>query len=125
MWNLVFNELLIHVVTIKSAYVIAYADDLLFIDADSRQVLEQRAPTCLDLIQTWTFDNGLSVSAYKCACILLKGPLQVASRPVRCLSLKYLGVTIRERLSMGAHVRSMRTKLSKSFAGLTVRAAYL
>lgn len=128
LWNAVFNELIILLAALAEVYIVAYADDLLLVvEGDSRASLERSANTCLEEIRKWTLANDLTVAAHKCSSILLKGILANSRHPHLRLgqtvlpystSLKYLGILIGERFSMAAHVRNLRMKITRTFAGL-------
>lgn len=127
LWNLCMNELLMELCE-RYGWVIAYADDLaIVLTANSRMELERLAEECLQIVYAWGMKVGVSVSAEKTVCMLLRGNLDVSGRRVRVRvngnggfsvryvrSVKYLGITVCEKMSFREHVRNLRKKVSST-----------
>lgn len=119
-WNMMIEELLV-VLNRCECSVVAYADDLLIVvDGDSRREIESKATDCLRYVTAWGEYVGVEVSSTKTECILLRGTLsenrppnvrlkENAVRYAECV--KYLGLTIGQRMDFKPHIMRMREKL--------------
>lgn len=101
--------------------VVAYADDvLLLIEGNSRAELERFGTECMQEVVAWGNDVGVCVSKEKTACMLLKGKLSAGRPPIvrfdnaNCryvTSIKYLGISVGERMSFVPHLAALRQKI--------------
>lgn len=117
-WNLMVDSLL-HTLTSNGCKVVAYADDLLLlIEANSRNDIERLARDNLSLVIAWGLHVGVEVSKDKTVCMFLKGNL--ARRPIIQVdglrvpfveSVKYLGVTVKEKMLFLSHLEALRQKM--------------
>lgn len=113
-WNLMMDPLLRGLSAVCN--VCAYADDLLImVEGGSRSELEQMAAVAMGIVGSWSQRVGVSVSAEKTVTMLLRGSFRshfpsvrlVCGRTVKyCTEVKYLGVTIGERLNFFASHRA-------------------
>ena len=119
MWNMIMDLLLNQLEGVCQFS--AYADDLfIMVEADSRTQLELNAATIMDIIQSWSVKVGVEVSKEKTQMILLKGKLSLSHTPNILINntrigyareLKYLGITIGERMSFLPHFKHLQGKL--------------
>lgn len=121
-WNLMLDDLL-DTLDRLGCKVVAYADDLLLlIEGTSRAELEQFGTVCMQEVVAWGHDVGVKVSREKTACMLLKGKLSAGRPPIvrfedaNCryvTSIKYLGVSLGERMSFVPHLEALRLKITR------------
>jgi hypothetical protein len=118
-WNLMMDSLLHQLVS--HCECCAYADDLLLlIEGQSRLQIERKGEECMKLVCDWGEFVGVNVAMEKSHSLLLKGSLAKTRPPivrVQGVSLKYvtqvkyLGLTISERMCFVPHLISLRDKL--------------
>ena len=111
---------------LSQAYAIcAYADDLLvMVEGKSRFELEQLASAAMGIVARWSAHVGVDISVDKTKMLLLKGTLRshkptvsFAGSNLNCSTeVKYLGITVGERLSFLPHISRLQDKLT-SVAG--------
>ena len=99
----------------------AYADDLLLlVEGQSRAELERRGTALMQIVAEWSRKVGVQVSLDKTVMMLLRGRLSLTRPPnVRCADkglkyvqqVKYLGLTVGERLNFLPHLKVVRSKM--------------
>lgn len=118
-WNLMLDDLL-DTLDGLGCKVVAYADDvLLLIEGNTRNQIEHFGEQCMQEVVAWGNDVGVSVSKEKTACMLLKGELRGRAPIVRfenakcgyVKSIKYLGISVGERMSFKPHLAAVRQKI--------------
>lgn len=112
----------------ESCEVMAYADDVaICISGSSRRVLEERAASCINTLETWLTLNKISASKEKSVYMLLGKQLSDHHRPVirlcglpvnKVTSYKYLGLMIDPKLFFQQHIDFVAAKAKKLFASL-------
>lgn len=122
-WNLMMDTLL-WALEDKRATFVAYADDLLLlVGGGSRVQLESSANEYLECVRTWGMEVGVEVSGTKTCMMLLKGHLSGARHPsVRVgqsvvkytTEIKYLGISVGERMSFRPHLLHLRGRLARA-----------
>ena len=108
----------------------AYADDLLIlIEGQSRAELERKGEQVMREVSEWGNRVGVEVSRDKTVMMLLKGTLSLSRPPVirfgdvslrYVTQVKYLGITMSERMSFLLHFSVVREKLYFSDFGHTI-----
>lgn len=106
----------------------AYADDLLIlVCADSRAELERKGESLMTTVQQWGVNVGVSVSQEKTVTMLLKGKLSAGRPPIIKMGnvnlryvtqVKYLGISMGERMTFDCHVSELRNKLTATVGQL-------
>lgn len=125
-WNLMMDPLLRRLGGVYKCC--AYADDLLIlVEAESRAAVERMAQEAMVIVCDWGRSVGVSVAMDKTETMLLKGRLSANRNPtvrVNGVSLrysnqvKYLGVTMSERMNFVAHVERVKAKLLNVVGGI-------
>lgn len=102
--------------------VCAYADDLLIlVEAQSRSAMEQLGTRMLTHVAAWGEHVGVEVARDKSVTMLLKGKLSANRHPSvklgevglsYCTQVKYLGITMGERMTFTPHLVRLREKLA-------------
>lgn len=127
LWNIVYNELLIQDF-MEGVKAIAYADDLaIIVEAEDRQELIVKTNETARRIMKWMKKHELEIAPEKTEAIVLKGPrnrenikFMIAGREIEISrQIKYLGVTIDDKLRFGPHVREVSRKAEKQTSALT------
>ncbi|KAK9701483.1 Reverse transcriptase (RNA-dependent DNA polymerase) [Popillia japonica] len=119
-WNMMMGVLL-NELNESGCKVIAYADDLLLmIEGNSRRMLEENGSTWMRMVIDWGERMGVSVFDTKTECMLLKGILSRApsvrmgeSGMKYVKEVKYLGVSVGERMSFRPQLERMREKITR------------
>lgn len=119
-WNLMMDPLL-HELDARCK-VCAYADDLLImVEGRSRSELEQLSSELMSIVSRWCERVGVDISVEKTVTMLLKGSFKSHFPTVRlesggivkyCTEVKYLGVTMGERMNFLPHIGKLRVKLT-------------
>lgn len=125
-WNLMMDVLLLELQ--EKCKFCAYADDLLLlVEGRSRSELESKAIELMEITRTWGLSAGVEVSAEKTVAMLLRGKLSRDRPPTIRYSgglvkymteVKYLGVTIGERLNFSPHLKELNSKMQRTVAKL-------
>lgn len=127
LWNVLYDGVLDLPLT-EGATSIAYADDLaVLVEAEDAPELVFRVNESLDRIKEWMEHKNLEIAPQKTEAILLKGSrkresisFEVAGQKVRPQKyVKYLGITLDERLTFGEHVKRTVTKAEEKLSALT------
>lgn len=118
-WNLMMDTLLWQLQ--PECRICAYADDLLLmVEGRSRLQVELLASRLMGVVCQWGDSVGVSVAMEKTVTMLLKGSTSERRRPFVTANgvslkyeteVKYLGVTMAERLDFKPHIRCVREKL--------------
>lgn len=122
LWIICMDELICRLGKVKSIFIAAYSDDLLFSTAMRCEKFAQiNFLKALKIIEEWCTENNLSISREKCdfmrfsrrrkqftPTILFKGQPIVFSEKV-----KYLGVVIDRNLSWTEHAKFIHDKVIK------------
>lgn len=108
---------------------VAYADDLLLIvEGDSRAALERVGCSNVEIVSAWGREVGVDVSISKTVMMILKGILATTRPPSVKLNgvtlaykkeVKYLGVTIGERMNFRNHLEAIKNKLPPLVGAMT------
>lgn len=119
MWNLSMNDLL----NLLDENV-AYADDLVVVmEGDTREGVERKVKERMRVVNDWGNTAGVKVSQEKTVCMLLKSKLDLNGRSILVnehnkmkyvSEVKYLGVSMSERMNFDVHVLSIRGKVSST-----------
>ena len=119
-WNLMMDPLLR--LLARSFKVCAYADDLLIlVEGQSRAELEMRGEQAMRHVIEWGDRAGVEVAMDKSEMMLLKGALSRGRPPLirsgnvslrYATQVKYLGITIGERMNFLVHLPRVRSKLT-------------
>lgn len=118
-WKLVMDPLLSSIN--NECQYCAFADDLsAFVEGDSRAALEAAGARMIEAVRRWADSCGVSISADKTVMMLVKGPsfrrapcIRVGGTSYKYVStVKYLGITVGERLNFTPHLDRLRLKLS-------------
>ena len=118
-WNLMMDVLLLELES--RCKFCAYADDLLLmVEGNSRKQLEDRSTELMSVVTHWGRSSGVEVSGSKTVSMLLKGHLS-RNRPIYVrygtntvqyvYEVKYLGLTIGERLNFQPHLKQMSHRM--------------
>lgn len=99
----------------------AYADDLLLmVEGQSRLDIERKGGILMGLVGEWGLRVGVDVAMDKTVCMLLKGRLAGSRPPIVRMNgvslkyateVKYLGLTMSERMCFIPHLVHLREKL--------------
>jgi len=118
-WNLMMDTLLRQLE--EHCQCCAYADDLLvLVEGQSRLEIERKGSVIMHIIFEWGLQAGVSVAAEKSVTMLLKGKLALSRPPVikangvslkYVTEVKYLGITMGERMCFIPHLVKLRGKL--------------
>lgn len=120
-WNVCMNVLL-NVLSANEWDVCAYADDvMLIVRGNSRVELEKVGNKMMNAVYEWGVSAGVSVSETKTVCMMMKGSFSWGRMPVIRVNgvkvkwvreLRYLGVTVTERMRFEQHLRKMKGKIA-------------
>ncbi|GBN28742.1 Putative protein in type-1 retrotransposable element R1DM [Araneus ventricosus] len=123
-WNIVADEIL-KTDWPKEIHLQAFADDFAFvISGRTRRELEQHTTFVLETFKNWTNKNQFDISIEKSQYLLIgklsRGPVVIwNSQPIkRTTSLKYLGVTLDEKLNWISHIQEQGTKAVSQYQQL-------
>lgn len=117
-WNLMMDVLLARLEGLCKFS--AYADDLVvMIEGESRSELERKGLLIMNVINEWGQSVGVEVSSSKTEMMLLKGILRGRYPTIRMneralrysKQVRYLGVTMNERMSFLVHVNVLKRKI--------------
>lgn len=118
-WNLMMDTLLRQLGL--ECKVCAYADDLLMmVEGQSRSEVERLACRMMSIVSGWGAEVGVSVAMEKTEMMLLKGRLSSARPPLvrvdgvslrYVTEVRYLGVTMGERMCFAPHIGRVRDRL--------------
>lgn len=120
MWNMVMNDLLVDL-TNDGFCAIAYADDLVvLVEESTRILLEEKGRRVAEAVLNWGERVGVSINTEKSVNMMLKGrfnnrppTIRLAERTIKNVkSVRYLGITISECLSIKLHMLNSRKKLA-------------
>lgn len=125
-WDFMMDTLLLQLEPLCK--ISAYSDDLLLlVEADSRSNLERKSEDLMTLVSNWGIKAGVAVSMEKTVMMLLKGRLSLTRPPIvryagatvkYVTSVKYLGLTIGERVNFNIHLKSLKTKLTTTISAV-------
>lgn len=127
LWNLLYDEIFKEKLP-EETKLVAFADDLaVVVTAKTGDDLEIRANDVLQTIDIWMAKNSLSLAPEKTEAVLLCGkrrPIPVTFELANTVitptkSVKYLGVTIDNRINFGDHILTVTNKADKIAAALT------
>ncbi len=118
-WNLMMDSLLGQLEPVCKCC--AYADDLLLlVEGHSRSEIERAGGRFLEIVHSWGVGVGVDISMDKTVTMLLKGRLSPARPPIVRVNgvsikymtqVKYLGLTMRERMCFTPHLVSVKERL--------------
>lgn len=119
-WDMMMDPLLTELETVCECS--AYADDLfIMLHGESRLELERKGEEAMRMVTRWGSNVGVSVAMDKTVTMLLKGKLSL-SRPPHIkidgaslkyvTQVKYLGITMSERMGFDPHLASLRGRIS-------------
>jgi hypothetical protein len=121
-WNIMMDDLLTKLEG-RKIKLVAYADDLLIIlEANSRRDLEIIGTQAMADVEFWGSKVGVEVSIGKTVGMLLKAKkgfatnrnpnIRLGNGALKCVTeVKYLGITVGERLCFTAHLGELRNKI--------------
>lgn len=126
-WNFMMNDLL-NELEESGCDVVAYADDvLMLVEGSSRRELETKGTEWMRMATEWGTRVGVNVSEKKTVGMILKGRLAKSRYPnVRVggnmlkfvQEVRYLDVTVGERMNFGVHVKGLRDRVANVMGGL-------
>lgn len=126
-WNLMMDSLLRDLLG-KAVKCVAYADDLLLlVEGSSRVGIERDATVALETVAGWGDSVGVSLAREKTNIMLLKGRLSRTRHPSVRLrggvityseKVKYLGITVTERMGFREHLAGISEGISRNLGGL-------
>lgn len=126
LWNVLYDDVL-KIDTMKEMECYAFADDLaVVVEADSPKQLTDYGNEALRIISRWMRINELKLAPQKTEAVILKGRgdrrgvrFEILGNSVTPKkSIKYLGVTLDERLTFADHVKCAVAKAEKRMAAL-------
>ncbi|XP_057333529.1 uncharacterized protein LOC130672801 [Microplitis mediator] len=123
MWLLVINELLVRLEKL-GVHSVGYADDVaLMIRGSSPTEIRWRMQRALDLVQNWCTDRSLKVNPNKTEMVLftkkrkhkLNAPSIFDTELKFSTEVRYLGVTLDNKLTWRSHIRKQAQKATVTF----------
>lgn len=126
LWNILYDDVLSLELS-KDSKCIAFADDLaLIVGAQTDNNLIERVNESLERISAWMGEHRLALAPQKTEAIILGGKRNteeirfrlegVTITPTK--TIKYLGITLDEKLSFRAHLQRVTTKAENRIASL-------
>lgn len=127
LWNVLYDEVLRLNLT-EGVTAIGFADDLaLVVLGEDEEELMHRADESLRCIDNWMRDHHLELAPQKTEAVILKGKRKrdgvyfrlrnTEIKPTN--SVKYLGITIDQKMTFGEHIAGALEKAEKKVASLT------
>ena len=124
LWNLVVDDLLRLSVKDVPGYLQAFADDLItLVKGNDLDVIRARTQKTINTIENWCKDNGLNISALKTKIIMFTSnkkwkppkPITVGGIETELSnSVKFLGVTLDNKLNFNQHITNITKKATAS-----------
>ena len=126
LWNIYYDAVL-RLKLGAGLRTLAFADDLaVFVEADCYDDMIGRVNNALDTIGKWMCTNGLKVANHKSEAIILKGPRNKQRSEIKFKllgatiipkrSIRYLGITLDDRLLYGPHIREITSRAEEKGA---------
>nr|CAI5852388.1 unnamed protein product [Callosobruchus analis] len=128
LWNVLYDGIL-RLELPNDVVSVAFADDLVIMAAaESEQTLMRTINESLRRLDAWLTSRDLELAPQKTESIILKGPrkgregivFNLRSVPiVPSKTLKYLGITLDERLTYGEHIKATISKAERCVTALS------
>ena len=124
LWNLVVDDLLRLSVNDVPGYLQAFADDLItLVEGQDLDVIRARTQKTINTIENWCTDNGLNISALKTKIAMFTWnkkwktpkPILVGGIETELTnSVKFLGVTLDNKLNFNQHITNITKRATAS-----------
>lgn len=127
LWNVLYDGIL-RIQLMEGVTTVAFADDLAVItEAADREELVYKTNESLYRIERWIEANKLQLAPQKSEVIILKGPSKREEIKVRISGteidhtrqVKYLGVTLDDRMGFGKHIKDIVKKAESKLTALS------
>lgn len=128
LWNDVYDDLL-GIDTPEETFLVGYADDVAaVVFARSVEQAQRRIAVIIDKVRGWLTDHGLQLAAQKTEVVVITRQKWFPTPFTICMddttitaskSVRYLGVTVDDKLTFTPHLKAAAEKGLKTYANLS------